>query len=402
MERIDMTQMVQPGRNVKTAKTSPDKSDAKTEFAQMLKDKEQAVQGEKKKPKPEKNDDGQEEVKESGKQEDGSQLPDKEGDIQVPAEVMLQLQAALNQLMENPGQTAVQAEPENPAELLAAGQEVPASESGMDGRTDMTSVVAESIAESITEGKTADAGKTAGEEMAAMALKETDEWVLPAGRETAVQEPDTGDKGTVQTVAESKTQPMADDSAQIVYREAARQEEPGHEDGGNRDSRNGEDSAYANSIQNMHNRALSSDVPANGQGDTVTVRTTPETFPADVGKAIAAKMPGNNGTLTIELEPASLGKMTIRVVYEAGRAAVSIMSDNPKTLELLSQSAGDIAQILEEKTGQQTVVYTPDSQEELDGRRDGQESGGQRQDREEEKRQERPDSFAQQLRLGLV
>lgn len=141
----------------------------------------------------------------------------------------------------------------------------------------------------------------------------------------------------------------------------------------------------------------------NRLAQTPVVKTTPETLHTDLGKALADKLPQKDGTLTIDLEPASLGKLTIKVVYEEGRALVSILSSNQKTLELLSQRAADIAGILEEKTGQQTVIYTqPPEQQPFEEKQDSQDKGQQRQDREEDKRQSRPDTFAQQLRLGLV
>lgn len=135
---------------------------------------------------------------------------------------------------------------------------------------------------------------------------------------------------------------------------------------------------------------------------TVTVPTTPETFPQDVGNKLAVSLPRTDGTLTIELEPASLGKMTIRVVYEAGKAAVSIVSENPRTLELLSQNASEIARILEEKTGQVTEVYTPDARQFLEDGQAGQQGQHHRQEEPEKKKHDQTESFTQMLRLGLV
>ncbi len=142
-----------------------------------------------------------------------------------------------------------------------------------------------------------------------------------------------------------------------------------------------------------HSRAESSAV----------LQTSPETLPVDVSETIASKMPLQGGTSTLELtlEPASLGKITIRMIYEGGKAAVSLIADNPRTLEILSQRAGEIAQILEEKTGQATVVYTPESQyTEDDGNRN--QGRNQQQEQRERPRQDQADTFAQQLRLGLV
>lgn len=133
------------------------------------------------------------------------------------------------------------------------------------------------------------------------------------------------------------------------------------------------------------------------------VKTTPADLPADLGKNLAARMPVKNGTLTIELEPASLGKVLVKVVYEAGSTSVSLITANPKTLEILSRNAGEIAGILESKTGQDTVIYTAQtesqySESEGDGRQNRREPD--QQEHREQKNQS--DSFAQQLRLGLV
>ncbi|MGL5434617.1 MAG: flagellar hook-length control protein FliK [Lachnospiraceae bacterium] len=162
-----------------------------------------------------------------------------------------------------------------------------------------------------------------------------------------------------------------------------------------------EDAAARMSGSQFHDKLSASgesSVPA--QSDLISVKTTAETMPADVGSAIAANMPEDNGMLTVELEPATLGKLTIQVIYEEGRAAVSIISDNPRTLELLSQKAGEMAQILENKTGEQTVVYTPEAQPEMDEHQGGRQN--REQGRKPEQNQHQPDSFAQQLRLGLV
>lgn len=134
-----------------------------------------------------------------------------------------------------------------------------------------------------------------------------------------------------------------------------------------------------------------------------TLKTTPDTLPQDVAHMLGTRLPKGDGTLVIDLEPASLGKLTIEVVYEEGKAAVSILSSNPKTLELLSRSLSDIAYILEEKTGQETVIYTQetDRQPSYDTQRD-QGRQEEQQDKREQKRETPTDSFAQQLRLGLV
>ena len=138
-------------------------------------------------------------------------------------------------------------------------------------------------------------------------------------------------------------------------------------------------------------------------GTQSPVRTNMEELPEAFAKTLADRLPERDGTLTIEFEPASLGKVTLRVIYEAGRTSVSLMSDNPKTLEILSQNAGQIAGILEDKTGRETVIYTYQSQQQFgDSREGGREGRREPGEQKDDRRRGQRDSFAQQLRLGLI
>ena len=139
------------------------------------------------------------------------------------------------------------------------------------------------------------------------------------------------------------------------------------------------------------------------QSGIAVLKTSPDTLPEDITKTITTNMLSKNPMTSLEvtLEPATLGKITIKLIYEEGRAALSLISDNPRTLELLSQKVGDIAQILQEKTGQDTVVYTPEGQyTEEDAA--NKEQGGRQQEQKQHTKQEQTESFMQQLRLGLI
>ena len=130
-----------------------------------------------------------------------------------------------------------------------------------------------------------------------------------------------------------------------------------------------------------------------------------EELPQELGKALIAGKAENGQVLTVELEPVSLGKLTIRLEYEAGKTMVSVMASNPKTLELLSQKASEIATILKDHTGEETVIYTDQPQKEPgEEAQERQSHGGQQQERQQHRHEEHPqtDSFMQQLRLGLV
>ena len=130
--------------------------------------------------------------------------------------------------------------------------------------------------------------------------------------------------------------------------------------------------------------------------------TAQDTLTEDLGNYLDTKISEKKGKLELSLEPERLGKLTIRLEYEKGKTEVTIFSTSAKTLEILSKEAGHLAQILEEKTGNPTVIYTPDQTENRQNM--DQDTGHGRNGRQDQKeqRQKQDDSFAQQLRLGLT
>ncbi len=166
----------------------------------------------------------------------------------------------------------------------------------------------------------------------------------------------------------------------------------------------GEGQVVAESVHTLHS-ARQERFFSQRTESTVPLKTTPDTLPQDLGKTLAKNMMESGRTLTVELEPAALGKLTIRMIYDGGRAAVSIMATNPKTQELLNQKASEIAAILEEKTGQETLIYIQQpetSQENYDREPDGRRNEEGQKDKKQNQEGQQADSFAQQLRLGLV
>ena len=137
-------------------------------------------------------------------------------------------------------------------------------------------------------------------------------------------------------------------------------------------------------------------------GPADRLATAQDTLTEDLGNYLDTKISEKKGKLELSLEPERLGKLTIRLEYEKGKTEVTIFSTSAKTLEILSKEAGHLAQILEEKTGTPTVIYTPEQTENRQNM--DQDTGHGRNGRQgpKEQRQKQDDSFAQQLRLGLA
>ena len=137
--------------------------------------------------------------------------------------------------------------------------------------------------------------------------------------------------------------------------------------------------------------------------------TKEESIPKDVAAFLNEKADLHKGEIKIELEPRSLGQITVKVNFSAGKANVVILAENAKTLHLLQSGAEDMARILEQKTGEQTKVVV---HEEAKGEhlfRDDSSRGNENKDeaerrlREEaEKKKDSTEEFIHRMRLGLA
>ena len=159
-------------------------------------------------------------------------------------------------------------------------------------------------------------------------------------------------------------------------------------------------SSYTGTVESSAGTAAKPAAVDTGPADRLA--TAQDTLTEDLGNYLDTKISEKKGKLELSLEPERLGKLTIRLEYEKGKTEVTIFSTSAKTLEILSKEAGHLAQILEEKTGNPTVIYTPDQTENRQNM--DQDTGQGRNGRQEhrEQRQKQDDSFAQQLRLGLA
>lgn len=159
-------------------------------------------------------------------------------------------------------------------------------------------------------------------------------------------------------------------------------------------------SSYTGTVESSAGTAEKPAAADTGPADRLA--TAQDTLTEDLGNYLDTKISEKKGKLELSLEPERLGKLTIRLEYEKGKTEVTIFSTSAKTLEILSKEAGHLAQILEEKTGTPTVIYTPEQTENRQNM--DQDTGHGRNGRQDQKeqRQKQDDSFAQQLRLGLA
>lgn len=126
----------------------------------------------------------------------------------------------------------------------------------------------------------------------------------------------------------------------------------------------------------------------------------------DVANAIIKKLPSAPNQFEIQLNPKGLGKITIQILFENNQTLVSLSATNAKAASVLSECAKQIGTLIQQHTGNETVVTVQDDkgladQQKQQGNRDNAEQQ-QRENAEKQKRQQlEAQDFVQQMRLGL-
>ena len=172
--------------------------------------------------------------------------------------------------------------------------------------------------------------------------------------------------------------------------------------------------------EEMHlNSALKTDAPLRKEAERVPggekvermhLLTKEEALPKDVAEFLGEKIDFHKGELKIELEPRSLGQITVKLNFQSGKASIVIFAENPKTLHLLQNGAEDMARIVEQKTGEQTrvIVHEENRREELfrdndaNAKENRDEAERRLREAEEEKKKNHTEGFIHKMRLGLI
>lgn len=389
MEAVKMLGTTQMKSQVKTTTTSSDAPKGSDEFMKLLQVKKDQAKPDKAEGKPTDGKNGQKDVENvsQGKKEEPKDTEEQKVADDTAVDQDALLQAAMQQTaaqmagivtVESPASEEAPAEVEIAA-ALATEDTAPIPEARPSVKEEAQPEKAEQVPMKVTEQP-----KTREEESQTPADQgET----LPRQEELRV--PDGG----------SEVRKDQEEKLYKVQTEAKPQDT----------SRTEEKTDSLNSVYSQETQKAETQQVFESPKTEVSLKTSQDALPQDLGRTLADRLPGTGRELVVELEPANLGKLTIKMVYEAGKAAVSIIATNPKTLEILNQKAAEIAAILEEKTGQETLIYTEapqqESQEENPNQDHGRRGEGQGQEERHGDSQERRhdvESFAQQLRLGLV
>lgn len=165
-----------------------------------------------------------------------------------------------------------------------------------------------------------------------------------------------------------------------------------------------QDMSYVQDIT-AHGTAAASESAAGRSEVKTDIRTE---YMEQLKASIADSLASGRQEFEIQLNPANLGKLVIKASYEAGKAVISIVCSETRTMEAMSHQARELAAMVEDRTGNQTVVVVEHPagdylEQQADQQGKQQESHPDRQQKEENKSSFHESfDFLQQLRLGLA
>lgn len=226
---------------------------------------------------------------------------------------------------------------------------------------------------------------------------------LAVSEEKPVQEMAGAEKKAVDSVVAKESSEMEISSTrQAVKPEEQTEEEEGRQDGEEYNTQaawTGADVRRA--YTNVHRTSYE------GTQEVVHV-STPEELAAELPKSLIQNITRGKNEFEIFLEPANLGRIAVKVLYEAGQTTISILCSEKRTMAMLGQRAGEIGAVMEQRLGDTTTVLVEErpTEDYQDGRSNSQAGRESEQDRQREEQQkakhEDNSHFLQRLRLGLA
>lgn len=140
---------------------------------------------------------------------------------------------------------------------------------------------------------------------------------------------------------------------------------------------------------------------------TVSAEQTEKMF-QKLPQDLTVRLSAGEREFSVQLEPENLGKLIIKASYEQGKATISIICTNEKTLQFLSGHAGELGSIMENSLGTPTnIVLDKAPQDYLNQEQNGQngqqnEPDNSGKEKKDQHKKNDGQNFLQQLRLGLI
>ena len=121
-----------------------------------------------------------------------------------------------------------------------------------------------------------------------------------------------------------------------------------------------------------------------------------------LSEKIISQIETGRKSLEVQLEPHNLGKILIKVAYDKDQVSVSVVCTESKTLKMLSQSAGELGNILESNLERPIHVIVDKQQADyLNNNQEHQGNGREQHEHRQNQSDDFGDDFIQRLRLGI-
>lgn len=211
---------------------------------------------------------------------------------------------------------------------------------------------------------------------------------------------------TVQ-VKEPEVQAAAPETAETapIRRETVKTQSTGEETQPQTDDNTHAEQSAAAPVAQAPVRNIQEEIP---QEVTKVHVAQPEELPEKLTDQILGKMQEGADSFEIEIEPANLGKIAVKIQYQDGQATVSIFCTEKRALEVLGDRAREIGVIIDKNLGGETKIIVEKQEPDYLNRNNDENQQGKQDEREQQKenhqKQDSEDSeqFLQKLRLGLT
>lgn len=211
---------------------------------------------------------------------------------------------------------------------------------------------------------------------------------------------------TVQ-VKEPEVQAAAPETAESapIRRETVKTQSTGEETQSQADDNTHAEQSAAAPVAQAPVRNIQEEIP---QEVTKVHVAQPEELPEKLTDQILGKMQEGVDSFEIEIEPANLGKIAVKIQYQDGQATVSIFCTEKRALEVLGDRAREIGVIIDKNLGGETKIIVEKQEPDYLNRNNDENQQGKQDEREQQKenhqKQDSEDSeqFLQKLRLGLT
>lgn len=134
----------------------------------------------------------------------------------------------------------------------------------------------------------------------------------------------------------------------------------------------------------------------------------PEELPEKVTDQILTKVTEGVTEFEIHIEPENLGKIAVKILYQAGQATVSILCSEKRALDVLGNNAREIGNVLQRNLGGETTIIVEKQetdylhQNKEENQQSQQDAQQQKKEQNQKQNAEDAEQFLQRLRLGLM